>query len=322
MGNGASMAIHPSFRYSSLLKVAKKRSSPNHLRSVDVALFEEFRTEDFEVILRTLDRSKRVNEILGLRTVEHVKRYEAVQKALVGAIGRVHPEFDQLEEPQLKAASFFLSRFERVFTSNYDLLLYWMLMYRRDWFGDYFWTPSGAFNQSDTELWNGTAVIYLHGALFLFSTEAGAVKKITSRQGTDLLTMIRKKLGRGAVPVFVSEGTSKQKRAAIRRHDYLRFAFRTLRTSNKNLVIFGHSLSRRDNHVVEAISRSERENIAYSVHRNGRSASQLEALRREIAGKFPGKRVLFFDSNSFPIYRGDRNIPRRSLTDEEQRRKQ
>lgn len=303
LGNGASIAIHRRFRYRSLMKVAKRPSCPNRLKPVDISLFRHFGTTKFESILRILHQSKEVNKILRLSIAQHRARYKAIQRALIGAIGQVHPDFYELDDASLHAASKFLSKFKRVFTTNYDLLLYWIAMYAKDQFGDYFWR--GVFNPNDTELWkNRSAVIYLHGALFLFSGENGSVKKIKARIARDLQVRIRNKLEAGTIPVIVTEGSSKRKLAEIRRRDYLDFGLTKLRRSDKNLVIFGHSLSPQDNHIVETINESPREIIAYAIHVRKKTAPRLEALREKIKSKFSSeKRVLFFDSDTFPIYR-------------------
>lgn len=300
LGNGASIAFDRQFDYRSLMRVAMMPTTQNHLEQEDVAIFEEFGTEDFEHVLRLLYQAMRINNIFELDTRRHRERYDGIRNALVGAIGEIHPEFHDIDEPRLRAASDFLADFERVFTTNYDLLLYWIIMFDPDTFGDFFW--GGICDQHDVEIRpERTAVIYLHGALFLFLTEDGAVQKITAGSA-DLLGQIRAQFEEERVPVFVSEGESRQKMSAIRGRDYLTFRFGQLRTSTNNLVIFGHSLSEQDEHVIKVINLSRRENIAYAVRPNGKSIRELQETRARIERTFDRKRVNFFDSNSFPVY--------------------
>lgn len=304
LGNGASIAIHRRFRYPRLMNVAMRPSCPNRLGRAEVSLFKHFGTTRFESVLRILGQSEEVNRLLRLSTVEHRARYKSIQKALISAIGEVHPDFYKLDLARLRSASKFLSKFDRVLTTNYDLLLYWIIMYAPDRFVDFFWR--GVFNRNETGVWKSkTAVFYLHGALFLFPEEYGSIKKIKARIEADLLARVHEKLEAGAVSVFVSEGTSKKKLAEIRRNDYLDFAFTKLGTSDEDIVIFGHSLSPQDNHVIEAINESQREKIAYSIHVGRKGAPRLEERREKIKSKFPGKKVLFFDSDTFPIFGTD-----------------
>ncbi len=300
LGNGASIAIDSSFKYSSLFRVAKGSS---YLEDADVEVFEEFDTEDFEEVLHAFDVSIRVNERLGLDASEHRHHYRVIRRALSQAIEEVHPRFQDLDHNLFVTASRFLSRFRRVFTTNYDLLLYWAVMENTDRFRDYFWGEKLSFDPDNIDVpRDRTRVVYLHGALFLFTTTEGTVRKIAATQASDLLTRIKRRLGAGKVPFFVSEGSTTRKRTAVRKNEYLNLGFKELRDSDENLVIFGHSLSHRDNHVVEAINESNRRNIAYSVRKGRKAEATLETLRLGVRAKFPGKRVSFFDAESFPIW--------------------
>jgi hypothetical protein len=101
-------------------------------------------------------------------------------------------------------ASDFLSKFTRVYTTNYDLLLYWTIIYKKERFRDYFWGRNLMFDLADVGVReNKTRVFYLHGAAF------EGVKKIRA-QRADLLAQIYRNLRKGKVPVFVSEGRTRR----------------------------------------------------------------------------------------------------------------
>ena len=57
---------------------------------------------------------------------------------------------------------------------------------------------------------------------------------------------------RGIMPLFVSEGKSKEKLKAIERSNYLSFCYESLEISEQKLVIFGSSLSDQDSHIANA----------------------------------------------------------------------
>ena len=63
IGNGASMALHSKFGFSSLKEEAEKLELFNH----DISkLFNEFETSDFELILRLVWHAKLINEKLNI----------------------------------------------------------------------------------------------------------------------------------------------------------------------------------------------------------------------------------------------------------------
>ena len=130
----------------------------------------------------------------------------------------------------LQLVGAFASAFPTVVSLNYDLTLYWaMLLFNAangSWFKDAF--HDGEF-QTDWEYLRrpyghaagATLVFYPHGSLSVARDYIGEETKIAVAAG-DLLATITHRWSSGRyVPVFVSEGTSKQKVAAIRRSQYL-----------------------------------------------------------------------------------------------------
>lgn len=60
LGNGASIALWPKFRYDSLFAVAQDVAKPEHLREQDVAVFSALETKNFEAVLSALIVAGRV----------------------------------------------------------------------------------------------------------------------------------------------------------------------------------------------------------------------------------------------------------------------
>jgi hypothetical protein len=104
------------------------------------------------------------------------------------------------------------------------------------------------------------------------------------------------------VPVFVSEGTSKQKLAAIHRSHYLTNVYEwVLPDLGKNLVVYGWSFDDRDQHLLDAIASSPPGRMAVSVF-TGQPMSDQQAFCHKVlesgGRSLPDTAVTFFDSRS------------------------
>ena len=103
-----------------------RRSLPDHV----IELFERYGTTDFEQVLRQLDEGQWLARHYRLAETD-IERdmatdYELLKSALVDAIANTHPAIpNEIDETSLASAADFLTSFDNVFTTNYDLLLYW-----------------------------------------------------------------------------------------------------------------------------------------------------------------------------------------------------
>ncbi|MFP2932137.1 DUF4917 family protein [Pyxidicoccus sp. 3LG] len=120
LGNGASIAVWRSFSYSSLFDVAG-------LSDGDRLIFEALDTTDFEQVLRTLQLAGMVCDQLG-HAPDADARYGSVRTALVNAVHRVHVPWMNVPDSSLKKIAAALRKYRHVFSTNYDLLLYWAAM--------------------------------------------------------------------------------------------------------------------------------------------------------------------------------------------------
>jgi hypothetical protein len=103
-----------------------------------------------------------------------------------------------------------------------------------------------------------TLVFYPHGSLAVARDYIGDETKIALASGPTVTCSTRspERWSSGRyVPVFVSEGTSKEKVAAIRRSHYLTNVYEeVLPAIGESLVVYGWSFDERDQHVLDAIS--------------------------------------------------------------------
>lgn len=164
LGNGFSVGVNSEFTYKSLIEVA---ISNDFLNETDRQLFDKFETFNFETILQNLMITQKVNEILSVSSDVPAEKYEYVKEALIKSVNKVHPKFEEINTTWLKKIITEFQKYKVLFTTNYDLLLYW-IMSKNDFksFSDYFWSSGLCFDQFNTELWNHTIPVhYLHGGI-------------------------------------------------------------------------------------------------------------------------------------------------------------
>jgi uncharacterized protein DUF4917 len=302
VGNGFSMAQGGArFDYPTLLE---RSGLPDNgeIRNV----FRQLRTVDFEEVMRALEHAAVIEAAYGecARSDRFNRDAGVVRDALIQAVREVHPglQFD-IPEDQRTACATFLRNFDQIFTLNYDLLLYWVIIHgarahHRDGFGlgetiDGFRTFSLSAN---------CTVFFVHGALHLFLDDQNGTRKRVVTNATivnDITETIRRSR---RLPLFVAEGTDAQKMRKINSVPYLRHAYEQLINCNGSLFIFGHSASENDSHIYAAVTRSRITTIYYCVFRPQDALSEVQArLARRLASN-PRIQVKYVDSGTVTVW--------------------
>jgi hypothetical protein len=196
---------------------------------------------------------------------------------------------------QIKEA---LLLYDWVYSTNYDLLVYWAVMVDSpDGFKDFFW--SERFDLTDTEIWDKvTKVLYLHGALHLYRMTTGETLKRRAEE-RNLLEAFAAGDWRDALPLFIAEGSSEDKLRAIYGSDYLSFAFSRFSEHRGDLVVFGHRLSDTDKHLIDVMQTWSPKTIAISM----RPGDEDEIIERKarLKRRLRGHGLVFFDSTTHPL---------------------
>ena len=306
LGNGASIAIHNKFAYPTLHSVADAKG----LLATTAPIFAKLGTTDFEHVLLACWYAEHVNVALGTPSADISAAYAEVRTALIQAVHSVHPVHADVAA-DLQRAGTFASSFPTVVSLNYDLTLYWaMLLFNAangSWFKDAFHhgefqTDWGYLRRPLPPATGATLVFYPHGSLSVARDYIGDETKIAVAAG-DLLETITHRWSSGHyVPVFVSEGTSKEKVASIRRSHYLTNVYEeVLPELGENLVVYGWSFDERDQHVLNAISANPPKRMAVSVF-TGQPDGDQQAFCHQVlkaAGRsLPDTVLTFFDSRS------------------------
>jgi len=250
LGNGASIAIWNGFAYSSLYETACAAGTGRPLSTEDRAIFEALETTNFEKTLAALRTTALVNDALGDDPNAALDHYDAIRASLVAAVQAVHVPWIAVPDETLEHVKAELCKFDFVFTTNYDLILYWAAMSEAPGdVPDYFWSRELScviFDPQNVDVWQkATKLLYLHGGLHLLHLADGRTAKRVAAPGSNLLEVFGEPSDDypGAVPLFVSEGTAEDKMAAIRRSEYLTFTLTEFSRFDGPLLVFGHSLS-------------------------------------------------------------------------------
>lgn len=308
LGNGASIALHAGFQYSSLYDHAQKENLINYATPI----FSRYGTQDFEYVLYACWHAEIVNKALKSPNPRISKAYKEIRDALIIAVRGIHTDHNTIAD-SMRLAARFASQFETVISLNYDLTFYWaMLQFNNDngnHFKDAFisgkFEPNWGFLRDPVnDAAGATLVFYPHGNLAIARNHLGEETKINTSNGAGgLLEAISEKwLSDDFTPVFVSEGTSDHKKAAIHRSRYLTNVYeQALPKIGKKLVVYGWSFDDRDTHILEAIAKNSPERIAVSVY-TGQSKDEQQTFCHKVRGAIRASgintRVDFFDSRS------------------------
>jgi Domain of unknown function (DUF4917) len=313
IGNGASIAVSSSFGYPSLLEVAASPNIDQPLRGGARQLFDALGTTNFEFVLASLKLAGRVCAATGVDYSAFPQLYRDVQQALFEAVGHVHVPWEIVAGRSLPRIRAELVRYKSIFSTNYDLLVYWAMMSEGDPddFRDFFWELGGGpFDPANVEIWGAPAVVYfLHGGVHLRRTTGGGTLKRAAVGGT-LLSQFRTDWESAESPLLVSEGTSADKLLSISGSDYLSFAYSGFARHTGNLVIFGHGLGEQDDHLVHAMNEWNSppwnpRQIAVSV-RGQLSEQQVRQEKARLAQRLPSADLWFYEADTHPL--GEPNV--------------
>lgn len=277
MGNGFSIAYDPKiFSYNALSDFIKKSDN-----SLLIKLFEIVNTYNFEQIMQQLNMSKKIISVFdsksqGLQEID--KSIELLKEALISAVKALHPEYVfSIPEEKSTACARFLSDYlgtnESIFTTNYDILLYWVLMRNEipnciDGFGRDLENDDGEYIPEEereySELRWGKHkdiqnIFYLHGALPIFDAGIDIIKE--EYDGKYILDKIKMRMEKGNYPIFVTAGNGDEKLNHILHNHYLSFCYDKLSTIKGSLVTFGFNFGEYDEHIIRAINLAAKQDI-------------------------------------------------------------
>ena len=277
----------------------------------DLALFAE--SENFERVLSDLSTTIRVDEALGIAAARVYERYRSVQAALGHAIRHVHVPRGQVPDSTLRRIRRTLAEYTWIFTTSYDLLLYWALGCggRFEPFVDLFRGRARLdFDARRADVRSGQIPVYfLHGALHLVVGGSGNTWKLRGDAFRTLLDQFGEPIPDDphARPLLVTEGTARDKLRAIEGNAYLANALERLRAVDVPIAVFGSSLSAQDDHLVAALTEQPRRPVAISLLPGSRR--DLAVRQADIYGRLRVDELYFFDARTHPFGYPDLRVP-------------
>ena len=335
LGNGFSIACKPDiFCYGSLFEEAKKTMSKKL-----AAVFAAMGTQDFEDVIRALQNAATIVSVYRPRFTATKQSLLAdadkLKTGLIQAVAGRHPARpNEIPDHRYHACRKFLSHFigdgaeGRVYTMNYDLLLYWALMHEEvgsahhinlghddgfrkdieDFDAPYVeWQGEGAAH--------GQCIHYLHGALHLFDAGHQLQKYTWINTGVALVDQANEALKRNLFPLFVAEGDSNSKLTKIQHSAYLHHSFKSFASvcqiraqQGTALFVFGHSFASNDSHVLNMIGRGKVSHLFISLHgdppnkANKEIQKNVERIVRLRPRGYPPLKVDFFNAASAKVW--------------------
>ena len=313
LGNGFSRACRDDiFSYEALYEQAELSGLSKDARKAFTALG----TTDFEQVMRMLKQASKLAKEYGRKNLARIlsEHADEIREVLVRTIADNHPSRPHdVSRDQYQACKEFLSRFNDVYTLNYDLLLYWAVM--QDEIEPAVECDDG-FRQPDdgpedyvtweVQKTNSQSIHYLHGALHIYDAGAELQKYTWSNTQIALIDQIRAALKADKYPLFVSEGTAESKLDRIQHSGYLNRSYRSFANLGGSLLIFGMSMAQNDEHILRLLDRGKFKQIAIGLFGPADSAGNKRIIAR--AADFGTKRkggapdLLYFDAASAAVW--------------------
>lgn len=316
LGNGFSIAYNDKiFSYNALSNFIEELED-----DLLIKLFATINTKNFELIMQQLDNFIEIAKTFNADdkfTKKLITANTTLKKSLIDAIKKLHPEHVfTIPEEKSKSCFNFLNEFitndGKIFSTNYDLLLYWVLMRNNsqlaiDGFGRTLETELDYENYIETDdlefselTWGKNKeeqnIFYLHGALPIFDNNIEIIKEEYDIQNF-LLEKINKRLEKKEYPIFVTAGNAKEKLNHIMHNKYLSFCYEQLTKIEGSLVVFGFNFGKYDTHIIKAINKAalygrKASNKLHSIYIGVYTDENLEHIEK-IKNKFKCKVNLF-----------------------------
>ena len=246
--------------------------------------------------------------------------YSLLRNAVARAIAEVHPRNQsRLIDGMLSSIADFFIQFDTLFTTNYDLLAYWVMMTEparaaiTDLFAPYeIHDPDSRWilQYASGHFPSRVPLRYLHGALHLAQKEQIVEKLSRAPSGVSLIHQINQRVRIGELPLIVVEGSALRKLRRIESSHYLYHAYDAIRCITGILITYGWGFNLQDQHLVDAIFRNPKlTEIWIGLHGEPDNESNQEMkarIGRRLAeadrlGISTPARIIYYDADSVPF---------------------
>lgn len=265
---------------------------------------------DFELVHQKLNNAidvLKLYEPLPLITLKLEQEILHLREQLIVAVGSSHPpsfssnansENQQKElDAKVENCRKFLREFSKIFTLNYDLLLYWVRCYKNKHLGQ------DSFSKDENHglvfIRNDEAdYLFPHGSLFIYRDGRSETKSGSSKD-KPILARLKSNIEKGKFPMCISEGTGEQKLKEIEKNHYLLFAYNMIKKSKGTIFTFGCSfLDGKDSHIIEAICNSSATRVVIGEYKPNKVSEARLVLEFERAKEKLGSNIEVVIANS------------------------
>jgi hypothetical protein len=319
IGNGFSINICERLNYRRLFEIFKN-DAPETL----IKIFHGLETSNFEYVIDALRTARMVNKFLGADVDQYEPLIEQVKNGLINSIQTTHPTYNETNFPLMDSLAFEFLQFKDIFTTNYDIFLYRIVLatkeliengrmegitYHDDFYEEISPTELGFGGSYDDEL---RKIHYLHGSLFFYRKHIHTYK-LRKIDNIEYIKLIKREILNSNFPVFVAEGSSKDKQLAINNNSYLSHCSDMLKRKrgkdDDKLTIYGFSFSSPDVHLIEMINTSGIKEMAVSLWPNC-TIDEIQAERSRINSLFGIFRLLFMIHDHYSILKVNITTPK------------
>lgn len=311
IGNGFSKSISKRFSYEDLLELTNnnEKLEKHHLPNDLMNLFTDLDTVDFEkviaflevaeIVLSSYSKNNDTNIVCNQLEKKIKVDKDSAKTSFVHAINYTHRNLAQniMDETYSKVGEF-LYNFNCIFTINYDLLLYWFLMRKREQVGSSNFKFDDGFTRYgwgiNEPCLNNQNIFYLHGALHFFSLTN--LFKIRAEEYDNITNKITKHIMNGKYPLTIMEGKHETKKKEILKNAYLNRCYKKLKDTEGSLFILGTSLNiHADDHIYHQIKCSSFDSIYFGIF----DKDDKDLIERiKYLGWNNSKKIVFFDTGS------------------------
>ncbi len=339
LGNGFSIACVPTiFSYNSLFEETNLDSNQELKKT-----FENLHTTDFELVIEALDKAAIILPAYNTNSPDTALKMKAdaqkLKEILIETIASRHPKYpSEIEDGKYIACRKFLADFiksdvgnrGRIYTLNYDLLLYWTLMHEtenesfeldtNDGFGLDVDVDQDGVHFSEYLSWQGKSegqtVHFLHGALHIFDSGHQVEKFAWTDTGVPLIEQCREALTANKFPLFVSEGNHEKKLQKITHNQYLFNSYENFEAivnggrshypGNTCIFTYGVSFSNNDTHILNSIAKGKIKQMYVGIYGDSNSEinrnifNKMEFLKAKRI-EFPIE-ICYYDSSSAKVW--------------------
>ncbi len=283
LGNGFSCSYNQRFNYNSIFDEMKSRASKKSI----IEILGDSKTHNIESIMKNLTDSGQKDDA------------EDIRDLFIKTLVDIHPEnILKVKKEKIDNCIYNMNEFTNVFTCNYDLLLYWVLVSEKNY------NLSDGFIGKDVYYWRESypnKVHFIHGALHLVNNEDNEfLKHSYSAKKGPLLYQVKQNLNDNSFPLIVSEGTSYEKMRQIDNNRYLKHSYDALSKIEGTLFIYGFSMAENDNHIKDQIIKSNIESLVVGIYGDKDLDSNIKLMAEinDIKSRNKHiKNVVYFDAS-------------------------